>query len=123
MLSQDLVWKDLLLVGESSGLFIMRHGLMFPPGAAQSSGTARPITAGASFKQQVSALMETLNKCQPHYIRCIKPNSVKKAGVFTDDLVMHQVRYLGLLENVRVRRAGFAFRQTFLRFVRRYKML
>jgi myosin-1 len=36
--------------------------------------------------------------------------------------VRHQVRYLGLLENVRVRRAGFAFRQEYDRFLWRYKM-
>ena len=29
---------------------------------------------------------------------------------------MHQVRYLGLLENVRVRRAGFAYRQFYEKF-------
>ena len=31
--------------------------------------------------------------------------------------------YLGLLENVRVRRAGFAFRQEYTKFLQRYKML
>ena len=31
--------------------------------------------------------------------------------------------YLGLLENVRVRRAGFAFRQDYTRFLQRYKMI
>lgn len=34
-----------------------------------------------------------------------------------------QVRYLGLLENLRVRRAGYAFRMEFQRFIDRYKML
>ena len=33
----------------------------------------------------------------------------------------HQVQYLGLLENVKVRRAGFAYRAEFARFVQRYK--
>lgn len=36
---------------------------------------------------------------------------------------MHQVAYLGLVENVRVRRAGFANRQRYDRFLKRYKML
>ena len=31
--------------------------------------------------------------------------------------------YLGLLENVRVRRAGFAFRQEYTKFLQRYKIL
>jgi myosin I len=33
------------------------------------------------------------------------------------------VAYLGLVENVRVRRAGFASRQRYDRFLKRYKML
>ena len=32
---------------------------------------------------------------------------------FDAALVRHQVAYLGLFENVRVRRAGFAFRQDY----------
>ena len=34
--------------------------------------------------------------------------------------VKHQVEYLGLKENIRVRRAGFAYRREFMKFLRRY---
>ena len=34
-----------------------------------------------------------------------------------------QVRYLGLLENIRVKRAGYAFRLEYKKFLERYKML
>lgn len=34
-----------------------------------------------------------------------------------------QVRYLGLLENLRVRRAGYAFRMEYDKFLQRYKLL
>ena len=33
--------------------------------------------------------------------------------------VLHQVEYLGLKENIRVRRAGFAYRREFDKFLRR----
>lgn len=56
-------------------------------------------------------------------LRCIKPNDKKAAHIFTDTLVCHQVRYLGLMENVRVRRAGYAFRQMYEPCLERYKML
>ena len=36
---------------------------------------------------------------------------------------MHQIKYLGLQENVRIRRAGFAYRQTFDKFVERFYLL
>ena len=71
----------------------------------------------------LAELMGKLLACQPHYIRCIKSNDEKRAGVLNEERVRHQVRYLGLLENVRVRRAGFAHRQPYDRFLWRYKML
>ncbi|GAB5355279.1 hypothetical protein AAMO2058_000191700 [Amorphochlora amoebiformis] len=119
--NKDLTWKDLLDLGEESKLRIMDS--MFPRGASSGMGSKRPPTIGTAFKKQVGQLMTALGSCQPHYIRCIKSNNQKRAAIFEDDLVLHQIKYLGLLENVRVRRAGFAFRETFTRFLKRYKML
>lgn len=56
---------------------------------------------------------------EPYYVRCIKPNDVKSPLLFEHERCRHQVEYLGLLENVRVRRAGFANRQTYPRFLQR----
>lgn len=56
---------------------------------------------------------------EPYYVRCIKPNDVKSPLLFEQERCRHQVEYLGLLENVRVRRAGFAYRQTYPRFLQR----
>ena len=81
------------------------------------------MTAGFQFRQQMGELVKVLGKCEPHYIRCIKPNDHKKSGSFDADRVRHQVRYLGLLENVQVRRAGFAYRQLFTVFATRYRLL
>jgi myosin-1 len=65
----------------------------------------------------------TLSKCTPHYIRCIKPNEKKAANDFNNSLVLHQVKYLGLLENVRIRRAGYAYRQVYDKFFYRYRVV
>uniref|UniRef100_A0A8L0DT84 Myosin IG n=1 Tax=Oncorhynchus mykiss TaxID=8022 RepID=A0A8L0DT84_ONCMY len=62
------------------------------------------------------------NHREPYYVRCIKPNDIKSPALFDDARCQHQVAYLGLLENVRVRRAGFACRQAYTRFLQRYKM-
>ncbi len=63
-----------------------------------------------------------LNK-DPFYVRCIKPNETKSSQIFDEEKVKTQVFYLGLLENVRVRRAGFAYRLTYEKFMNRYKLL
>ncbi|KAJ8950584.1 hypothetical protein NQ314_007808, partial [Rhamnusium bicolor] len=69
------------------------------------------------------ALVQNLQSKEPHYVRCIKPNEIKSAAAFDQERVRHQVSYLGLVENVRVRRAGFAYRQRYDRFLKRYKMI
>ena len=66
------------------------------------------------------ALVANLKKKTPFYVRCIKPNDVKSPTKLDEERSLHQVCYLGLLENVRVRRAGFANRQPYERFVARY---
>jgi myosin-1 len=53
-------------------------------------------------------------------VRCIKPNEVKSALTFDYERVKTQVLYLGLLENVRVRRAGFAYRTNYEKFIERF---
>lgn len=64
-----------------------------------------------------------LKSKEPSYIRCIKPNDDKMAKKLDLDVVRHQVKYLGLMENLRVRRAGFAYRRGYEYFLARYKSL
>lgn len=51
-----------------------------------------------------------------HFIRCVMPNTNKSSIEWDDELVLNQVRYLGLVENTRVRRAGFPYRMKYERF-------
>ncbi|KAG1662253.1 Myosin-IA [Nymphon striatum] len=93
---------------------------MWPEGAQHvTKVTKRPLTAGTLFKNSMIALISNLMSKEPYYVRCIKPNEHKSPVLFDNERVRHQVNYLGLLENVRVRRAGFAYRQTYTRFLRR----
>ena len=97
---------------------------MWPDGSKQVTAvTKRPVTAGYMFKTSMIALVKNLMSKEPYYVRCIKPNEQKSPVMFDEERVRHQVAYLGLMENVRVRRAGFAYRMAYERFLRRYKML
>uniref|UniRef100_A0A9J7WXW5 Myosin IG n=1 Tax=Cyprinus carpio carpio TaxID=630221 RepID=A0A9J7WXW5_CYPCA len=96
---------------------------MWPDGKMSiTEVTKRPLTAATLFKNSIIALVDKLACKEPYYVRCIKPNEVKSSMLFDDGRCQHQVAYLGLLENVRVRRAGFAYRQPYARFLQRYKM-
>lgn len=97
---------------------------MWPEGAQSiTQTTKRPLTAATLFRNSMVELVATLAKKEPFYVRCIKPNDQKSATLFDAERVAHQIRYLGLLENVRVRRAGFVHRQRYDKFLLRYKMI
>ncbi|XP_046390857.1 unconventional myosin ID [Ischnura elegans] len=97
---------------------------MWPEGVMDiTKTTKRPLTAGTLFKNSMIALVKNLGSKEPYYVRCIKPNDAKAPAAFDNERIKHQVSYLGLIENVRVRRAGFAHRQRYDRFLKRYKML
>ncbi|XP_067934341.1 unconventional myosin-Ic-like [Watersipora subatra] len=83
----------------------------------------RPESAATSFKQSLSKLMNILMSKEPSYVRCVKPNDSKRSSIFSRSIVEHQVKYLGLMENLRVRRAGFAYRRPHRFFLQRYKSL
>ncbi|CBH10638.1 myosin IB heavy chain, putative [Trypanosoma brucei gambiense DAL972] len=83
----------------------------------------RSTTAGSKIRQQAGHLVKTLMACNPHYLRTIKSNDEKRADFIDEARVQHQVKYLGLLENLRVRRAGYSYRKHFDKFIKRFKYL
>uniref|UniRef100_A0A3B5A2U5 Unconventional myosin-X-like n=1 Tax=Stegastes partitus TaxID=144197 RepID=A0A3B5A2U5_9TELE len=86
-------------------------------------GTARrKPTVSSQFRDSLHSLMATLSASNPFFVRCIKPN-MDKASQFDPDVVLNQLRYSGMLETVKIRRAGFPVRRTFKDFYSRYKMI
>jgi myosin-1 len=118
--NKDQLLKGILnLFGQSSNHFVHK---LFPHEVDQDNRKAPP-TAGDKIKASANDLVATLMKAQPSYIRTIKPNENKSPTEYNVPNVMHQIKYLGLQENVRIRRAGFAYRQTFDKFVERFYLL
>ncbi|GLD49787.1 unconventional myosin-If-like protein, partial [Lates japonicus] len=118
--NRDVLFPDLIELMQSSEYNFIRS--LFPENL-NTDKKSRPTTAGSKIKKQANDLVNTLMKCTPHYIRCIKPNETKRPKDWEESRVRHQVEYLGLRENIRVRRAGFAYRRVFNKFLMRYAIL
>uniref|UniRef100_A0A673MQX0 Unconventional myosin-Ie-like n=1 Tax=Sinocyclocheilus rhinocerous TaxID=307959 RepID=A0A673MQX0_9TELE len=118
--NRDVLFTDLIELMQSSEIPFI-HALF--PENLNAEKKGRPTTAGSKIKKQANDLVSTLMKCTPHYIRCIKPNETKKPKDWEESRVKHQVEYLGLKENIRVRRAGYAYRRIFRKFLNRYAIL
>uniref|UniRef100_A0A671TBE4 Myosin X, like 1 n=1 Tax=Sinocyclocheilus anshuiensis TaxID=1608454 RepID=A0A671TBE4_9TELE len=87
-------------------------------------GTARKKpTLSSQFRDSLHALMATLSVSNPFFVRCIKPNMDKTPNKLDPDVVLNQLRYSGMLETVKIRRAGFPVRRTFKDFFSRYTII
>ncbi|XP_003759683.1 unconventional myosin-X [Sarcophilus harrisii] len=80
-------------------------------------------TVSSQFKDSLHSLMATLSTSNPFFVRCIKPNMQKMPDQFDQALVLNQLKYSGMLETVRIRKAGFPVRRPFQDFYKRYKVL
>ncbi|KAG2545907.1 hypothetical protein PVAP13_9KG467505 [Panicum virgatum] len=96
---------------------------LFPPLPEETSKQSKFSSIGARFKQQLQSLMETLSTTEPHYIRCVKPNTVLKPGIFENFNVLNQLRCGGVLEAIRISCAGYPTKRTFDEFIDRFGML
>jgi myosin-1 len=118
--NKDSLLKDILnLVDSSSNKFL--HTLF--PDRPDPDSKKRPPTAGDRIKSSANDLMVNLKQSQPSYIRTIKPNANKSPAEYDHPAILNQIKYLNLTENIRVRRAGFAYRNTFEKMVERFYLL
>ncbi|CAB1325889.1 unnamed protein product [Coregonus sp. 'balchen'] len=91
--------------------------------AAQTDGRRQVSTLSGQFRQSLDSLMKALSICQPHFIRCFKPNDDKKSMVFDRDLCIRQLRYSGMIDTIKIRKLGYPIRHTFKQFLQRYRVL
>ncbi|GAU46145.1 hypothetical protein TSUD_401470 [Trifolium subterraneum] len=68
---------------------------------------------GTNFKDQLFKLMHQLESTRPHFIRCVKPNT----------RTHQELRSCGVLEAVRISRAGYPTRMNHQEFSRWYEFL
>ncbi|ELR21237.1 myosin1, putative [Acanthamoeba castellanii str. Neff] len=117
--NKDTLQKDLLVLSESSKQKLMN--VLFPP--SEGDQKTSKVTLGGQFRKQLDSLMTALNATEPHYIRCIKPNSEKQADLFHGFMSLQQLRYAGVFEAVRIRQTGYPFRYSHENFLKRYGFL
>jgi myosin-7 len=124
--NMETLSNELRALGASSTLNLPKD--VFSLGADEFGSTSsrsllRGVSVGSQFRTSLQALMSDLECTQPHYIRCIKPNSIKASGQFIAGEVLKQLRYSGMMEAIRIRQEGYALREEHESFYDRFSVL
>merc|ERR1712183_362251 len=80
-------------------------------------------TVSSVYLVSLTELMNTLHSCEPHFVRCLVPNTHKKPGEVEPPLIMHQLTCNGVLEGIRICMRGFPNRMMYPDFKMRYACL
>jgi hypothetical protein len=88
-----------------------------------ATGSKSVVSVGMRFRDQLHELLDLIAQTVPHYIRCIKPNDCGSGDIFDRARCVEQLRHCGVLEAVRVARAGFPVRLGHRGFFARYRPL
>merc|ERR1719220_538221 len=80
-------------------------------------------TVSSVYLVSLVELMSTLYSCEPHFVRCLVPNTHKKPGEVEPPLIMHQLTCNGVLEGIRICMQGFPNRMLYPDFKMRYACL
>uniref|UniRef100_H3D8C8 Myosin VIIBa n=1 Tax=Tetraodon nigroviridis TaxID=99883 RepID=H3D8C8_TETNG len=120
--NRDSLSSDLIQLVQKSTSKLLKQA--FCDALSQNVDAKKRVpTLIGQFRKSLDSLMKTLTSCQPFFIRCIKPNDFKKPMLFNRELCNSQLRYSGMMETIRIRKAGYPVRYTFDEFLGRYRVL
>jgi len=89
----------------------------------KSSSRIKMISVTSQFKSELKKLIMKIDSTDIHYIRCIKPNDKDMENNFDRKKIIRQLRYCGIIEAIRISRAGYPFRLNKESLLKKYWMI
>uniref|UniRef100_A0A7S4F4P3 Myosin motor domain-containing protein n=1 Tax=Chrysotila carterae TaxID=13221 RepID=A0A7S4F4P3_CHRCT len=92
-------------------------------GGARRFKSAKFVGVIDSFRTSLNELVKTLKETKTHFIRCVKPNMVKKPYTFIDDVMTRQLHSSGVVGAIKATRQGFPDHLKFEELLNRFRLV
>ncbi|KAG6395092.1 hypothetical protein SASPL_145684 [Salvia splendens] len=119
----DVTYQADQFLDKNKDYVIAEHQALLNDSTCSFVANLFPSLSDETSKQSKFSSIGTRFKVEPHYIRCVKPNTVLKPGIFENFNVLNQLRCGGVLEAIRISCAGYPTKRTFDEFIDRFGML
>ena len=119
--NKNSVNNELIYLLQQSNINLIQKIISKQKPATKSKINKKSITN--RFKNQLNSLLKVISKTNTHYIRCLKPNDKNIPDYYEKNKILSQLRYAGVLEAVKVARAGYPIRIKINEFISKYKVL
>ena len=97
------------------------RNIQIPSSKSITKSTQNEKFLAKKFVSNMDQLMKELKSGQCHFVRCIKPNEFKRPNNWVSILALRQIRYMGLLDSLKVRKNNYPNRFTFKEFYLKYQ--
>ncbi|KAI3634227.1 hypothetical protein MIR68_007831 [Amoeboaphelidium protococcarum] len=118
--NSDKLYRDVLFVLNTSSKAFVRD--LFPE-SERLDNTKKSETLCVQFRYQINSLLDNIKQKTPHYLRCLLSNSSQQPDVCDVELLTTQIKQVGLVQTVQIRKVGYIFRQRLEVFLNKYKSL
>ena len=86
----------------------------------KTQSRARTPSVVKQFGANLASLMRKIDSTMVSYVRCLAPNRQRAASLVEEDALMDQLHTAGILETVKIRKAGYMHRISYNDFATRY---
>jgi len=121
--NRDTISEDLFALMRTSSNPVVAKVFSVEDAVEKVESARKPDTVMTKFKSSLGQLMETIGHTTTQYVRCIKPNKNKSAAEVDNMMVVEQLRCAGVIEAIRISRAGFPARMPLADFAKRFGVL
>ena len=118
--------KALPPAAQTAGKGSAPTGIPVNTAAAKRNAVVSKLKEDSISKQfctSLKLLSDTLDSTDPHFVRCMKPNSRKCPNLLHAVDLRTQLRNAGMMETIRIRKQGYASRHPHKEFFQRYHPL
>lgn len=81
------------------------------------------MSLGARFRLQLNDLMSILERMEPYYVRCIKPNDTLKSQEYDTPKVIEQLKCNGVMEAIRISLEGYSAKRPYGDFLTHFGVI